>query len=158
VLSHHPISSIKKIGGLFRSPWIIDVVTVDGRDLTLDEIENDVIRPRFGDPRIHFALNCASIGCPPLAGHAFSDGRLEEQLHAVTWNALNDARWVLVESDRLRVTKIFDWFRSDFEADGGSVIDFILRHREPADHDRIRSLADRIHHLDWNWDLNRVDR
>lgn len=149
ILENYPLASIKDLGGVLRrSPWKRELVQVAGRPLTLDAIENEIIRPRFAEPRIHFALNCASIGCPPLADSAYRAATLEAQLDAACRRALNEDRWVRVDDDGIRLSKIFDWYRGDFEANGGSIRAFV---------DRFRStpLPDgSIDFLDYDWSLN----
>ncbi|KAA3660845.1 MAG: DUF547 domain-containing protein, partial [Calditrichaeota bacterium] len=71
ILDNYPLESIKDIGGLLSSPWNKKLVKVNGRELTLNQIENEIIRPEFKDARIHFALNCAAVGCPPLTNSAY---------------------------------------------------------------------------------------
>lgn len=155
VLKHYPLDSIKDIGGFFSSPWNKKVVTVAGRKLTLNQIENDIIRPQFGDARIHFALNCASIGCPPLFKEAYEAEKLNTQLDSVTRSALNDRAWVEVRDKKLVISKIFDWYEDDFKADGSSVRQFISRYRE--DDAAINDRQREIDHRDYDWRLNRVE-
>ncbi len=157
VLDHYPVESIKKIGGRLRSPWKRNVVTVAGEDLTLNGIENDIIRPRFKDARIHFALNCASIGCPPLAAWAYCEEELDTQLDTACRVPLNDSRWVEVEPQHLRLTKIFDWYRDDFVEAAGSIEAFIAGFRAEdadlfADPGRLK-----IKYGDYDWDLNIIE-
>lgn len=119
VLAHYPVPSIRDIGGPEGSPWKRPLVEIGGHVLTLDEIENEVLRPRFSDPRIHFALNCAAIGCPPLRSFAFEGSRIDAQLEMVTREALRDPR-VLDEGacgakgGKIRLSRIFDWYAEDF--------------------------------------------
>lgn len=153
VLSHYPVDSIKDIGGFLRSPWNKKLVVVEGEKLSLNAIENEIIRERFADARIHFALNCASVGCPPLAREAYRGATLNDQLDAVCQRTLEDPRWVRIEDDRLLVSKIFDWYRGDFEAEAGSVIAFIARYR--ADVKTLVSADPDIEHLHYDWSLNR---
>ena len=157
VLQNYPLKSIKDIGGLFSSPWKREVVTVAGRKLTLDAIENDVIRKEFGDARIHFAVNCASIGCPPLAIFAYSGKLLDAQLNENTQRALNDPNWVEITEDKILVTKIFDWYKGDFETDAGSVRKFIAKFR-PADQQKIFDDSRKIETMDYNWNLNQFEK
>ncbi len=157
VLQNYPLKSIKDIGGLFSSPWKREVATVAGRKLNLDAIENDVIRKEFGDARIHFAVNCASIGCPPLANYAYSGKQLDAQLNENTKRALNDPNWVKITEDKLWVTKIFDWYKGDFEADAGSVRKFIAKFR-PADQQIILDDSRKIETMDYNWNLNQFEK
>lgn len=155
VLSHYPVDSIKDTAGFLRSPWEKKLVTVEGVELTLNAIENDVIRKRYPDARIHFALNCASVGCPPLSRDAYRGETLDAQLEAASRRTLGDARWVRIEGKRLLVTKIFDWYRSDFERDGETVTRFIARFRDEGD-EFARAAADlKIQYLDYDWSLNR---
>lgn len=149
VLAHYPVDSIKDTGGFLKSPWEKKLVSIDGTDLSLNGIENDVIRRRFPDARVHFALNCASLGCPPLAREAFRGPRLDEQLDAACARALGNPRWVRVEGDRLVVSRIFDWYKSDFERDSGSVAKFISRYRDDVD-----AAAGDIRYADYDWSLN----
>ncbi len=143
--------SIKDIGGFMKkSPWKRELVTVAGRKLTLNNIENDIIRPDFGDARIHFALNCASIGCPPLSDEAYAADRLSEQLDAACRVALNRDQWVQVDENKLKLTKIFDWYGGDFEKDGGSVLDFVRRYRT----ETIPEGNLEIDFMSYDWSLN----
>ena len=151
ILFNYPLDSIKDLGGFLRtSPWGRELVTVAGRDLTLDEIENDIIRPGFEDPRIHFAVNCAAIGCPPLQDFAYRAAELSSQLDHACREALNHERWVRVQEGELHVTKIFDWYEEDFTRDGQTVRSFIARYREqplpPGD----------VEIMDYDWSLNRA--
>ncbi|MEZ4647976.1 MAG: DUF547 domain-containing protein [Candidatus Eisenbacteria bacterium] len=148
VLANYPVDSIKDIGGLFSSPWKRDVVTVAGSPLTLDAIENEILRPEFHDPRVHFALNCASIGCPPLLAGAYHAAQIGEQLDKSCRRTLNDDRWVRADTDGIRVTKIFDWYKGDFDEGGGSVRAFIDRYR------RTPLPSGKIEFLSYDWSLN----
>ncbi|NIW78473.1 MAG: DUF547 domain-containing protein [Calditrichae bacterium] len=157
VLQHYPVESIKDIGGFLSSPWDKDVVKVAGQDLTLNEIEHDIIRGQFSDARIHFALNCASIGCPPLLNFTYTGKQLDEQLDYACRNALNDERWVKISDDEIQVTKIFDWYRGDFEKYSGSVREFISQYRSK-DAEIIMDENRDLEYMDYNWDLNKVKK
>ena len=151
ILDNYPLDSIKDLGGfLKKSPWKRDLVTVGDRTLTLNDIENDIIRPGFGDPRIHFALNCASVGCPPLGKEAFVPDKLSDQLDAACRLAMNRDQWVRVAGNKVELTRIFDWYGGDFTADGGSVPEFIKRYRtEPWP-----SGEPKISFMSYDWSLN----
>jgi hypothetical protein len=151
ILDNYPLKSIKDLGGFLKtSPWKRDLVTVAGRKLSLDEIENAIIRPEFGDPRIHFALNCASVGCPPLQPRAYRAADLPAQLDHACRQALNDEGWVRVDGDEIHVTAIFDWYGDDFRHDGGSVRAFIDRYRAtPLPEGKISFMS-------YDWSLNRA--
>lgn len=161
ILEHFPVDSIKDIdgAGLLGSPWKLERVTIGGRDLTLDEIEHEIIRPTFDEPRIHFAVNCASVGCPPLASEAYVGAQLDAQLDRVTRRALNDPDWVDLSEcagaygdGTIRLSKIFDWFRDDFGGDDG-IRDFLVRHRPDAAF-RVRNTSCGLSFMDYDWDLN----
>ncbi len=155
ILDNYPLDSIKDIGGFMKkSPWKRELVTVAGRKLTLNNIENDIIRPDFGDARIHFALNCASIGCPPLSDETFAAERLSEQLDAACRVALNRDQWVRVDGEKLKLTKIFDWYGDDFEKGGGSVLQFIRRYRTEA----MPQGDVEIDFMSYDWSLNIVSK
>ncbi len=133
VLAAYPIESIRAIhpddpGRVWTEPC----VRVDGRARSLDDVENGVIRKTFGDPRVHFALSCASLGCPPLQAWPFEGEELDEQLELVTRRALADPRWVRLTDTGVVLSRIFEWYRSDFVVAAGSVAAFIARHRDDA--------------------------
>ena len=151
ILDNYPLESIKDLGGFLKSsPWKKELVTVGGRALTLNGIENDIIRPEFGDPRIHFALNCASVGCPPLGQEAYFPDRLSEQLDAACSWAMNHDQWVRQDGDKLLLTKIFDWYGKDFTADGASVLEFIKRYRT----EFVPEGEPKIDFMPYDWSLN----
>ncbi len=151
ILDNYPLESIKDLGGFMKkSPWKRELVSVAGRDLSLNDIENEIIRPTFQDPRIHFALNCASVGCPPLNAGAYSPATLSEQLDAACRRALNEEQWVRVEDNRVYLTKIFDWYADDFKQDGGTVLGFISEYR---DTDLVDGEMD-VKFMDYDWSLN----
>ncbi len=151
ILDNYPLDSIKDLGGFLKtSPWKRELVTVGDRDLNLNNIENDIIRPDFGDPRIHFALNCASVGCPPLGREAFVPDQLSVQLDAACIVAMNHDRWVRVTGDTLELTKIFDWYGEDFTEKGSSVLEFIRRYRTGP----LPAGKPEISFMSYDWSLN----
>ena len=113
-------------------------VVVDGEKMSLKALEDDIIREGFKDPRIHAALNCASVGCPELPRQAFAPATLDEQLDAEMRKFIGEARNCTIDRESATVTlsKIFDWFRSDFEEyeashGGGGLIDYVNRYLPP---------------------------
>lgn len=118
ILSRYPdLSSIKDLGSLFQSPWKKKFIPLFGKQLSLDEIEHGLIRGsgRYNDPRIHFAVNCASIGCPALRNTAYRGDFLDRQLEEATMLFLADNTRNRLQGDRLEVSLIFKWYRQDFE-------------------------------------------
>jgi hypothetical protein len=106
----YEIDSIQDIEDVFTRPSHV----VGGFRLSLDNIEHNILRPTFRDPRIHFAVNCASASCPPLPTDAFEGSRLDEQLEAATRNALGNPDYATIEDGALLLTKILEWYGSDF--------------------------------------------
>jgi hypothetical protein len=154
ILTRYPgIRSIKEAGSLLRSPWKKPLARINGEVLTLDEIEHDILRPRFRDPRVHVAVNCASKGCPPLMAEPFFGDRLEEQLEAAARGFINDPGYNRLEGDTLFVSKIFQWFGEDFDNDPAA---FVARYAEGELKQRLDALQGppRIRYLDYDWSLN----
>lgn len=118
VLAHYPVASIRDIdlgGGFFsRGPWRKDLVRVEGRDLSLDDIEHEILRKRWREPRVHYAVNCASIGCPNLARRAYRARDLERMLDEGARAFINHPRGVEAKAEGLRVSRIYSWFDEDF--------------------------------------------
>lgn len=146
ILDNWPVDSIRDIGNFFQGPW--DVVVLENADgqLTLDDIEHKIIRT-FGEPRIHFAVNCASLSCPDLRHEAYRAEHLDEQLDDQTKLFLSNAKGLLIDGDRLRLSKIFDWYGEDFEV-FGSLGNFIKLYRPELQFDNVRT------NLRYNWNLN----
>jgi hypothetical protein len=122
ILTEYPdIESIKDFGSWFSSPWKKDFFTLLGREGNLGWIEHTLIRGdnTYKEPRIHFAVNCASIGCPPLLEHAYTGAKLEGQLEAQTKRFLADRQQNALKGDELVVSPIFKWYREDFEKGWG---------------------------------------
>ena len=125
ILASYPIDSIKDTGGLFSSPWKKKRITIEGRELSLDEIENEIIRKEFTEPRIHVALNCAAKSCPPLRAGAYDGRSIDAQLEEQTVAFLGDrSQNYLDEKGKLHLSKIFEWYRQDFETKG-TLVDWV---------------------------------
>lgn len=149
----NPVSSIKKIGGFFSSPWKIKFVEIGGKKYTLDNIEHDIIRKRFADPRIHFAVNCASKSCPPLKSEAYEGESIDDQLDENTVAFINNSEFTFFSENTLYVSKIFSWFSEDFK-DGA--VNFVLRYAESDFKNQVETLKSTPHvkYLDYDWSLN----
>ena len=132
VLTRYPdLQSIKQIGGLFGSPWKQQFVQLLGSQRSLDNIEHDLLRGAadYADPRIHFAVNCAAVGCPALRPEAYLGVRLRAQLDDQTRRFLRDrSRNHYHRRGGLQVSRIFDWYASDFDAHAGGVNGFLARY------------------------------
>ena len=130
ILDNYPVASIRDIGGgLFSSgPWDEDVVTVNGRTLSLNDIEHGILRPIWNDPRIHYAVNCASIGCPNLATQPYTAANLQQMLDSAAREYVTHPRGAEVTGSGLVVSSIFEWYQSDFGGTDRGVIDHLASH------------------------------
>jgi len=154
ILSRYPdIRSIKDLGSLLSSPWKKTIARIDGGLLTLDQIEHDILRKRFKDPRVHFAVNCASKSCPPLQGEPFTGSRLNDQLNQAAQAFINAPRFNRLEGETLWVSKIFDWFSEDFH---GDVIGYFIKYADAPLNDQLVKNKGRIkvRYMDYDWSLN----
>lgn len=117
VLDHYPVASIRDIalGGLFsRGPWKKKLIDIAGTELSLDNIEHDILRPAFGDPRLHYVVNCASLGCPNLPPRALRGHSLPRLLDAAARDFVNHRRGVRVSNRRITASKLYHWYAADF--------------------------------------------
>jgi hypothetical protein len=164
ILTRYPdLKSIKDLGSLFGSPWKIEFFSLLGGKHHLDWIEHEQLRPKFGDARIHAAVNCASIGCPALRPEAFVAPRLEAQLDDGMRRFLADRTRNRVAGGRLELNPIFKWYRDDFEAGGGGLAGWLSAYaaqlgRTPAEQQQVRDAKLPIVFLDYDWSLNRLER
>lgn len=136
ILTRYPdLESIKDLGSFLQSPWKKPFISFLGRTRSLDDIEHGLIRGsgRYRDPRVHFAINCASISCPALRPEAYSPERLDAQLEDQTVRFLSDKTRNYVKGDEVELSPIFKWYREDFEqgfhGDKG-LPDFLVRYAQ----------------------------
>jgi hypothetical protein len=169
ILTRHPnLKSIKDLGSLFRSPWTPKWIALLGAQVSLDDIEHAMLRKRgdYDDPRVHFVVNCASIGCPALREEAFVATRLEAQVEEQTLRFMSDRtrNRYNAQRGRLELSKIFDWYGEDFRLGHRGITSlpaFAARYADqladaPADRERIRAGTVAIHFADYDWALNDV--
>lgn len=154
VVERYPVRSIRDIkpNPLALGPWGVPRVTVEGRRLSLDDIEHRIMRPTFNDPRVHYAVNCASIGCPNLQRQAFRGATLEAQLDAAARAFINHPRAVQVTPRGLRLSSIYQWFRADFGTEA-QLRAHLQRYAAPALAAQIAA-APRIAGYGYDWSLN----
>jgi len=164
VFTLQPHNSIRQIDGV----WTKLTWRAAGRTLTLDDIEHRILRPEFKEPRVHFAVNCASVGCPPLAAEPYRAAVLDTQLDAAARRYLASDRGLTIDGTTLRVTKILEWYGEDFVArfapDAAGKPDrieravrgVVARFGPPAAADLAGKPATRIRFLDYDWSLNDV--
>lgn len=159
VLEHYPVASIRDIRispGLFASgPWGKKLIAVDGESVSLDDIEHRILRPIWRDPRLHYALNCASLGCPDLQAEAFTKANTEALLDRAGRGFVNHPRAVQVVGGGLRLSSIYVWFREDFGGSDEAVLRHLSTYAEPPL--RLALASGRIAEDFYDWSLNRAE-
>lgn len=156
VLDNYPgIESIKDIGGILGSPWKKDFIRLNGKSVSLDYIEHGILRPVYMDPRVHFAVNCASMGCPPLHGEPFEGATLDFTLDELTRNVMADPSQTRLEDEELFVNKVFDWFGGDWGSKQEK-IGFVRQYAPKKLAAKIGKLGRQLNleYSDWDWTLN----
>ncbi len=156
ILERYPVRSIKDIdlGGSFfgGGPWSARLMRVEGTDLTLDDVEHRILRPLWRDPRTHYAVNCASVGCPNLARQAFTAANTAGLLEAGASAFIDHPRGVAVKDGAITASKIYDWFSEDF-GDEKALKAHWLRYAAPEKRQEIEA-ATAIAGYDYDWTLN----
>ncbi len=160
VLDKHPVKSIKDIslgGGLLTlvtgGPWKAKVLKVKGEALSLDDIEHGILRPVFKDPRVHYAVNCASFGCPNLAAEALTGAKLEAQLDAGARAYVNHPRGFKVEGGKVTASSIYSWFQADFGGSDKGALAHAVKFAAPGLKAALEK-ASGISAYDYDWSLN----
>lgn len=144
ILEHYPVESIRDIPG----PWGKKRVQIGGQRYSLEELEHGILR-KMGEPRIHFAINCASVSCPILLPRAYQEETLDAQLEGATREFINDASRNRFSDGKASLSRIFRWYRKDFENRETSLMDFINRYlTDPL------PVETRISYLPYDWALN----
>ena len=155
IVDHYPVGSIKDIKNgipFVNTVWDIKFINIEGRTYDLNNIEHGIIRPRFEEPRIHFAVNCAATSCPRLRNEAYTAVRLDEQLTDQAHSFLADPGKNKLAENRLELSKIFTWYGGDFRQNGRSIIEYIRQYTD-------QPIADdaRVEYLEYNWALNGME-
>jgi hypothetical protein len=167
ILTKYPdLKSIKELGSFIQSPWKKKFFKLLGEDRHLDWIEHEQLRPNYADPRVHAAVNCASIGCPALRNEAFTPLRLDLQLEDGMERFLGDRTRNRVRDGKVEVSSIFKWFHEDFEKGHkgfSSVEDVFARYAthmtdDPAERSRLKAKTMQVTFLDYDWSLNVMGR
>ncbi len=143
ILDNYPVSSIMDIHK--GKAWDVRWIEIDGQKLSLNQIENEIIRPRFNDPRIHFAVNCAAISCPPLHNKAFVAETLDVDLDRLTKTFINDENFNIIGEKKVQLSKIFQWYAADF----GDLSEFLKKYVDTPLTDKVK-----ISFISYDWALN----
>lgn len=157
ILDHYPVKSIRNIDispGFFSDgPWGKKLIQIEGEQLSLNDIEHRILRPIWKDARIHYAVNCASIGCPNLQAQAFTSANADDLLTQAAQEYVNHPRGVRIQEGALVVSSIYRWFAADFGADDRAIISHLKRYAQPG----LRSQLERQRRIsdhDYDWSLN----
>ena len=152
ILEHYPVESITNISFSFFSfgPWDEELLTIEGEELSLNDIEHRILRPIWQDPRIHYALNCASMGCPNLQPIAFTAKNTDSLLETGASEYINHPRGAKTEDKKLWLSKIFEWYQDDY---GGNEAGVLIHIQKYAKENLANSLyEDELeieYHYDW---------
>jgi len=157
ILDHYPVKSILDIdispGWLSNGPWDLKLYTIEGRKVSLNDIEHRILRPIWQDPRNHYALNCASLGCPNLQPEPFTAKNSERLLEAAARAYVNHPRGVTIQGGKLKVSSIYEWFKSDFGGTDQGVIHHLRRYADAP----LKQQLSRFQEIDddqYDWSLN----
>jgi hypothetical protein len=158
ILDHYPVKSIREISispGLFSvGPWGKKLIEVEGRSLSLDDIEHKTLRKIWKDPRVHYSVNCASYGCPNLPAEPFTGAKLEKMLDEGARAFVNHPRGVSVDDNgRVKVSRIYDWYAEDFGGTNESILKHLRQYASAALRKKL-SDATKISAYDYDWSLN----
>ncbi len=161
IIDHYPLTSIRSIGVLPGAAWREPIVRQGGQIMTLSYLESDVIRADYREPRIHFALVCAAIGCPPLRSEPYVGARLNEQLddQARRFLATPEKNRFDAASATLHLSPIFKWYQKDFVASAGSLALYVKPFMPEAQHSSSTYPAKvKVTFTDYDWTLNELKR
>lgn len=161
ILDHYPIASIRKIersgAGSKTTPWNRPLVEIDGVSLSLNDIENHILKPIWNDPRMHYAITCAAVDCPNLQAIPFSGNQLEQQLSDAVMAYVNDPRCITIENGELHVSSLYRWNLKAFGGSERDVIQHLMAYAEPDLAMRLQDF-DRLHGDHFDWRLNDAAR
>ncbi|QSE97119.1 DUF547 domain-containing protein [Fulvivirga lutea] len=155
IIDNYPVESITDLHPTIHIPllntvWHKKFFKIGGLEMSLDEIEHKILRKEFNEPRIHFAINCASVSCPPLRNEAYTAEQLDKQLDEQARAFINDKQRNVITENNPRVSKIFSWFKGDFKQ-SGTLISYLNKYSNI----QINENAD-VDFLDYDWGLNDV--
>ena len=155
VIRHYPVKSIKNIKkALVKIPmvntvWDLPFISLDGEKMDLNHIEHGILREEFEEPRIHFAINCASFSCPKMRPEAFKAMKLENQLQHAAMDFINDPKRNRLSEEKLKLSKIFSWFSGDFKDQSGTVLNYVQQYAQTPVADNAN-----VGYMDYDWRLN----
>ena len=156
VLEHYPVKSIRKISsGWFSSgPWDLKLVKMEEIELSLNDIEHRILRPIWQDNRVHYAVNCASLGCPDLQPEPFTAENMERLLDKAARDYVNSPRGVAFAGGKLTLSSIYDWFQVDFGDTDATMLAHLKQYAAPALAEKLKRYKGTISYQ-YSWDLNK---
>lgn len=154
IIDGYPTKSIRELGGISLNPWSRPVVSLFGEDVSLDHVEKELILPNYDEPRAHYALVCAAVGCPPLRNEAFDANRLDEQLDDQARVFLSQtAKNFVGEDGSLHLSPIFDWYAADFGSNNAGIAAHVKPYLPESAAARLAENPE-INYTFYDWSLN----
>lgn len=153
ILEHYPVDSIKKIGDGFTGPWNIELTHINGLPVTLNQIEHGILRALWQEKRIHYVINCASVGCPDLPNEPFSASNINQQLNNAAIRFINQPKAVKLTEDTLILSSIYDWFSDDFGKNTQELLEHVKYYAKPALKAELDKFTGDVEYT-YNWKLN----
>ena len=157
ILMHYPVASIRDINispGIFsRGPWDAKLLTIEGQQVSLNDIEHRILRPLWHDNRVHYAVNCASLGCPNLQPQPFTPQNTETLLQKAAQEFINHPRGVSFNGNRVEVSSIYFWFMEDFDGSEEGIREHLQKYLTPENLSKINAAKKGLRHQ-YNWTLN----
>tara|TARA_B110000037_G_scaffold223156_1_gene303027 strand:- start:14825 stop:15541 length:717 start_codon:yes stop_codon:yes gene_type:complete len=148
VLVKYPLNSVKDASFSGKDLWSVKLVKLGDKTFTLAHVENEILR-KMKDPRIHFAINCASYSCPRIWNHAFTEENISSRMTKLTKEYINNPKHNTITPKKIKISKIFDWYSTDFVKDDQTLIQYLNKYSKV----QIESTA-KIEYLPYNWSLN----
>jgi hypothetical protein len=157
ILDHYPVKSIRDIdispGWFSDGPWDAKLLTIEGEEVSLNDIEHRILRPIWQDNRVHYAVNCASLGCPNLQAQPFTANNMEDLLDQAARDYINHPRGMKVAGDKAILSSIYDWFQVDFGGNEEGVRQHLLKYAGPERTAYLKTGKVRFSY-DYDWTLN----
>ena len=160
VICHRPLLSIRQIKSKpldLVGPFDDKTITVLGQNMSLTDVENDIVRAVFKDPRIHYALNCASVGCPNLQPTAWRAANLDARLNAAAYEFINSGRAFKVSPLGIKLSSIYKWYADDFGKSDAAVLQHMRQYASPRTHQILCRHNSVLHHY-YDWSLNETGK
>ena len=143
IVDNYPVTSITKLHN--GKPWDVQWITLGNKTYSLNNIENDILRPQYKDARIHFAVNCAAKSCPPLLNRAWTAQNLHANLELQTKNFINNPKYTVISEKKADISKIFEWYATDF----GNIIKYLNTYSDTKLKDNAK-----VQYMEYDWGLN----